>query len=109
MRSLGSCEIQLENVFVSDEDVLGEPGNGWRLLAETLNSERIMNGANCSGALQGILDDSVKYASERVAVGKQIGQFQAVQPMIAVESRDFEPSKPSHTSATTGGAMRPVG
>jgi alkylation response protein AidB-like acyl-CoA dehydrogenase len=83
MRSIGSCEVQFDNVFVADEDVLGEVGKGWRLLAETLNSERIMNGANCSGALQGVLDDMVAYAKERTAFGKPIGQFQAVQHMIA--------------------------
>ena len=93
MRSLGSCEVQLENVFVADEDVLGEPGQGWRLLAETLNSERIMNGANCSGALQGILEDTVQYASERVAFGKPIGQFQAVQHMIAETLIGLETSR----------------
>jgi alkylation response protein AidB-like acyl-CoA dehydrogenase len=83
MRSLGSCEVHLENVFVGDEDVLGEPDDGWRVLAETLNSERIMNGANCSGALAGVLEDMVAYAQQRTAFGKPIGQMQAVQHMIA--------------------------
>jgi len=83
MRSLGSCEVQLENVFVSDDDVLGGVDDGWRVLADTLNSERIMNGANCAGALSGVLEDMVAYARERHAFGKPIGQFQAVQHMIA--------------------------
>lgn len=83
MRSLGSCEVLLDDVFIPDEDVLGEPDEGWKILAETLNSERIMNGANCTGALQGVLEDMVAYASERTAFGQPIGQFQAVQHMIA--------------------------
>jgi acyl-CoA dehydrogenase len=83
MRSLGSCEVQLQSVFVPDEDVLGEVGKGWRVITETLNSERIMNGANCSGALAGVLEDMVAYSRERMAFGKPIGQFQAVQHMIA--------------------------
>jgi alkylation response protein AidB-like acyl-CoA dehydrogenase len=83
MRSLGSCEIQLEDVFVADEDVLGEVDRGWRVLAETLNSERIMNGANCTGALAGVLEDMVSYAKERQVFGKPLGQMQAVQHMIA--------------------------
>ena len=65
MRSLGSCEVQLDGVFVPDDDVLGEVDRGWRLLAETLNSERIMIGANCSGALEGMLEDMVAYAGAR--------------------------------------------
>jgi alkylation response protein AidB-like acyl-CoA dehydrogenase len=83
MRSLGSCEVQLADVFVPDEDVLGEVGRGWNLLTETLNSERIMNGANCSGALAGVLEDMLAYSKGRMAFGKPIGQFQAVQHMIA--------------------------
>jgi alkylation response protein AidB-like acyl-CoA dehydrogenase len=83
MRSLGSCEVAFEDVFIPDEDVLGEVDRGWRILAETLNSERIMNGANCTGALAGVLEDMVAYAKERTAFGKPIGQFQAVQHMIA--------------------------
>ena len=83
MRSLGSCEVQFENVVIPDENVLGEIDRGWSLLAETLNSERIMVGANCCGALAGILEDTLAYAQERIAFGKPIGQFQAIQHMIA--------------------------
>lgn len=83
MRSLGSCEVHLENVFVPDRDVLGEVHRGWSVLADTLNSERIMNGANCTGALAGVLEDMVAYAKERIVFGKPLGQMQAIQHMIA--------------------------
>jgi acyl-CoA dehydrogenase len=83
MRSLGSCEVQFDDVFIPEENVVGEVGRGWNLLAETLNSERIMVAAQCCGALAGILEDMVSYAGERTAFGKPIGQFQAVQHMIA--------------------------
>lgn len=83
MRALGSCEVVLEDVFVPDEDVLGEVDRGWAVLADTLNSERIMNGANCTGALAGVLEDMVAYSKERVVFGKPLGQMQAVQHMIA--------------------------
>lgn len=83
MRSIGSCEVALENVFITDENVLGEVHAGWKQLVGTLNNERIMVAALCCGVLQGILEDMVKYASERIAFGKPIGQFQAIQHMIA--------------------------
>jgi len=93
MRSLGSCEIQFDDVFVPDEDVLGEVDRGWRVLAPTLNSERIMNGANCTGALAGVLEDMVAYAKERMVFGKPLGQMQAVQHMIADTYTGLETSR----------------
>src|SRR3546814_12721826 len=47
MRAMGSCEVHYEDVFVPDEDVLGEPGNAWYMMLPTLNNERIMVGAQC--------------------------------------------------------------
>jgi acyl-CoA dehydrogenase len=93
MRALGSCEVVFDDVFIPDEDVLGEVDRGWIVLAETLNSERIMNGANCSGALAGVLELMVDYVQERHAFGKPIGQMQAVQHMIADTYAGLETSK----------------
>jgi alkylation response protein AidB-like acyl-CoA dehydrogenase len=83
MRALGSCEVQFDDVFIPDENVVGEVDHGWRVLAESLNAERILVSAQCCGALEGILEDMLAYATEREAFGKPIGQFQAVQHMIA--------------------------
>ncbi|CAN5210461.1 acyl-CoA dehydrogenase family protein [soil metagenome] len=93
MRSLGSCEVSFENAFVADDDVLGDVNGGWNLLASTLNSERIMVAAQCCGASQGILEDMVTYAMQRTAFGKPIGQFQAVQHMIANAHIGLETSR----------------
>jgi acyl-CoA dehydrogenase len=93
MRSIGSCEVEYADVFVPDENVLGEVNRGWSILAETLNSERIMVAAQCCGASQGILEDMVTYAMQRTAFGKPIGQFQAVQNMISNAYIGMESSK----------------
>jgi acyl-CoA dehydrogenase len=93
MRSLGSCEVQFDDVFIADEDVLGEVDRGWGVLAPTLNSERIMNGANCSGALAGALEDMVAYSKARIVFGKPLGQMQAVQHMIADTYAGLEVSR----------------
>lgn len=93
MRSLRSCAVQYRDVFIPDENVLGEVGRGWSLLAETLNAERIMVAAQCCGVLQAVLEDMIAYASQRTAFGKPLGQLQAVQHMIANAYIGLEASK----------------
>lgn len=83
MRALGSCEVELDDVFVPDEDVLGEPDRGWTQMTASLNNERIMVAATCTGILRGVLEDAVAYAQQRRAFGKSLGELQAIQHGIA--------------------------
>jgi alkylation response protein AidB-like acyl-CoA dehydrogenase len=83
MRAIGSCQVNLKNVFVPDELLLGEPGNAWYMLLPTLNNERIMASAFCLGILDGVLEDALAYVKQREAFGKKIGEFQILQHYIA--------------------------
>jgi alkylation response protein AidB-like acyl-CoA dehydrogenase len=83
MRSLGSCEVRFEDVFVPDDDLLGTLDEGWRQVTSSLNAERIMVAAMCTGILRGVLEDAVTYAGQREAFGKPIGGMQAIQHGIA--------------------------
>ena len=83
MRAVGSCEVFLDEVFVPDEYVVGEQGLGFYHMLSTLNNERTMVGALCTGILDGVLEDAVAYVSEREAFGKKIGEFQILQHYIA--------------------------
>src|SRR5690606_22547047 len=83
MRSMGSCSVHFDDVFVPDDLVLGEPHNAWRTLLPTLNNERMMVSAFCLGVIDGVLEDALDYAKTRKAYNRPIGQFQAVQHMIA--------------------------
>jgi acyl-CoA dehydrogenase len=83
MRSVGSCQVYFDEVFVPDDLVLGEPGRGWYALLAGLNNERVLQSAICLGMIDGILEDAIAYASERRAFGRQIGGFQAIQHFIA--------------------------
>jgi acyl-CoA dehydrogenase len=90
MRALGSCEVSFDDVFVPDEDVLGKVDAGWRQVTGSLNSERIMVAAMCTGILRGVLEDAVDYAKERHAFGQPIGALQAVQHLIADMAMNLE-------------------
>lgn len=83
MRAVGSCEVFLDDVFVPDDLVLGEPGKAWYQLLGTLNNERILLAALCTGIIDGVLEDGLAYVQEREAFGKKIGEFQSMQHYIA--------------------------
>ena len=63
--------------------VVGEASRGWYQMLETLNNERIMVGALCTGVIDGVLEDALEHLKMREAFGKPIGQFQALQHFIA--------------------------
>jgi alkylation response protein AidB-like acyl-CoA dehydrogenase len=83
MRSVGSCEVFLDDVFVPDCQVVGEVDQGWYQMLQTLNNERIMVAALCTGVLDGVIEDAVAYLGQRTAFGKPIGQFQVLQHYLA--------------------------
>lgn len=83
MRAVSSCSIHLDDVFVDDDLLLGEAGNGWYQSTKTLNNERLINAAFCLGMLDGVLEDAIDHMKTRHAFGKPIGQFQILQHYIA--------------------------
>ena len=68
MRAMGSCSVTYDDVFVPDCDVLGEPGKAWYAMLPTLNNERIMVGAQCLGAIDGVLEDAREKGAEIIAL-----------------------------------------
>jgi alkylation response protein AidB-like acyl-CoA dehydrogenase len=75
--------ISLEDVEVSDDDMLGEVGDGFKIAMSNLDSGRYSVAAGCVGICQGCVEESVSYAKEREQFGKPIASFQLVQAMIA--------------------------
>jgi len=83
MRALSSCTVNLDDVFVPDDLLLGEAGKAWKQSTKTLNNERIMMSALCLGILDGVLEDALDYMKQRRAFGKFIGEFQTLQGYVA--------------------------
>ena len=82
-RSSPSVEILLTDCVVPAENRLGEEGAGLKIALSALDGGRIGIAALAVGLAQGALDESVKYAKARKAFNKSIGDFQAIQWMLA--------------------------
>ena len=78
-----TASIALEDVEVSEEDMLGEIGDGFKVAMSSLDSGRYSVAAGCVGICQGCVEESVSYAKEREQFGRPIASFQLVQAMIA--------------------------
>src|SRR5258708_24229355 len=76
IRASSTCELMLEDCRVPQENVLGEPGKGYKIAIETLNEGRIGIGAQMIGVARGAWEYAVKYARERKQFGKSIAEFQ---------------------------------
>jgi butyryl-CoA dehydrogenase len=78
-----TAAISLDDVEVSDDQLLGEVGDGFKVAMSSLDSGRYSVAAGCVGICQGCLDASVRYSKDRVQFGRPIASFQLVQAMIA--------------------------
>ncbi len=78
-----TASIALEDVEVTDDQMLGEIGDGFKVAMSALDSGRYSVAAGCVGICQGCVEESVKYAKEREQFGQPIASFQLVQAMIA--------------------------
>ena len=93
IRASSTCELILEDCRVPAENVLGEPGKGYKIAIETLNEGRIGIGAQMLGLAQGAWNHAAKYAKERKQFGKPIAEFQAVQFQLAEMATDIEATR----------------
>ena len=91
--SVSACEVFYDNVKVPKNDTLGEHGQGWYQLVSTLDNERIAVAAMTLGIALGVFNRVLKYAKERHAFNKPIGQFQAIQHYLSKCSVELEAAK----------------
>jgi butyryl-CoA dehydrogenase/short/branched chain acyl-CoA dehydrogenase len=93
IRASSTCELILDNCFVPENRVLGEPGKGYMVALETLNGGRVGIGAQMIGIAQGALDCAIRYTQERRQFGKALASFQAVQFQIAEMATRLEAAR----------------
>ncbi|HZU56043.1 MAG TPA: acyl-CoA dehydrogenase family protein [Actinocrinis sp.] len=75
--------LSFEDCRVPEENLLGERGRGYAQFLRILDEGRIAIAALATGLAQGCVDESLRYARERAAFGRQIEQYQAIQFKIA--------------------------
>jgi len=83
LRASSTAELILEDVRVPKENVLGNPGDGFKVAMSALDNGRYTVAAGCVGTAQGCYDVAKKYALERVQFGKPIAGHQLIQEHFA--------------------------
>jgi glutaryl-CoA dehydrogenase (non-decarboxylating) len=76
-------EFVFEGMKVPKENVIGKPGDGFRICMWQLNQTRLGCAAGALGVAGGALELAIQYANERTQFGKPISQHQMVQAQIA--------------------------
>jgi acyl-CoA dehydrogenase len=85
--------LELDGVFVPEQQVLGEVDGGFKLAMRTLDLFRPSVGASVIGMAQAALDAAVGHASSREAFGRPIKEFQAVSHQLAEMATRLEAAR----------------
>ena len=83
MRGSNTCELVFEDCKVPVENILGQEGEGVRVLMSGLDYERTVLSGGAIGIMQAALDVVVPYLHERKQFGQAIGEFQLMQGKLA--------------------------
>jgi len=89
-RASNTVDVIFEDVRLTDEDLLGQPGQGFGIAMETFDKSRPMIAACAAGLIGRALHESTEYAKERKTFGVPIANHQAIQFMIAEMAMAYE-------------------
>jgi acyl-CoA dehydrogenase len=81
--AVDSNAIFIQDLFIPEQDRIGEEGRGFHYLLHSLNPERIIVAAGAIGIAQDALRRAAGYARERVVFDRPIGQNQSIQHPLA--------------------------
>jgi butyryl-CoA dehydrogenase len=93
LRASDTAELALDDVEVSDDEILGAVGDGFKIAMSALDRGRYSVAAGCVGICQGCVNESVKYSKERRQFDRPIASFQLVQELIAEMVVDTEAAR----------------
>jgi alkylation response protein AidB-like acyl-CoA dehydrogenase len=83
MLNHNTCEVFFDNLEVPAENLIGQEGQGFRYIVDSMNAERILIASESLGDARYFIRRAADYAKERVVFGRPIGQNQGVAFPIA--------------------------
>ncbi|MFC1849218.1 acyl-CoA dehydrogenase [candidate division CSSED10-310 bacterium] len=83
VRGSDTSQLIFEDCRITPDNRLGQEGEGFKIMMQTLDGSRIGVAAQAVGLARGALDAAVHYSQERMQFNKPLAQFQAIQFMLA--------------------------
>ena len=93
VRGLGCMDVELKDVRVGTETLVGAPGEGFKAAMWALDGGRVAIAAQALGAGQAALNEALAYAKSREAFGQPIGNYQAIQWMLADMATELDAAR----------------
>ena len=92
-RVMDICQIALEGLELSEDDVLGTVGGGYKIILEGLDTNRVGVAAQAVGVAQAAYDNALAYAKERHTFGQAIIEHQAIGFRLAEMATRIEAAR----------------
>jgi butyryl-CoA dehydrogenase len=101
LRASDTTDLIFEDCRIPAENLLGQEGEGFKIVMKGLDSGRIGIAAQSVGVAQAALDAAVKYAKERDQFGQKISKFQGLRWIIADMATEIEAARQLMLSAAS--------
>ena len=93
IKTIDTGEINLENVHVPRDNLIGNEGEGFKIAMSALDNGRYTVAAGAVGLIKACIESSVSYAKSRNAFKLEIGKFQLIQEHIAHMQANYDVSQ----------------
>ncbi len=93
LKASDTSELIFQDCAVAEENLLGQEHEGFKIALVTLDGGRVGIAAQALGIAGGCLEEALRYGRERRQFGRPIGDFQAIQWMIADMATEIEAAR----------------
>jgi butyryl-CoA dehydrogenase len=93
VRGLGCMDLAFTDVRVGADGLLGNPGDGFRIAMWALDGGRVAIAAQALGVGTAALQEALRHAKSREAFGQPIGNYQAIQWMLADMATELDAAR----------------